>query len=230
MRVEERKNIKKAVAYLTGAIVVGAVFLYVGVPTLARFAVFLGSFKKTSSSGGDDIPPAPPRLAPAEEFTKSDLTTIKGFSEQGVDVELFLNGDSTKKVVADDSGEFLFSDIKLASGSNQLYVIATDGAKNESGPSGILKIFLDQINPALTVDEPKDGQVFSGQGNKNISVKGKSEADTEVKVNGRAALVNDDGNFEASLTLSDGEQEIKISASDQAGNTTEQVIKVTFNP
>jgi bacillopeptidase F len=231
IRSEERKNLQKSILYLAAAAVIGILFLYVGVPALARLAVFIGNSSSSgNSSQSDTFPPAPPRLAPVDEFTKNELVSIKGFTESGVDVELFLNGNSVKSLLADSSGEFLFTDVNLEEGANEIYVISTDTNGNESQGSGLLKITLDKEPPTLTIETPKDNETISGQDKKNIKIKGQAEEGISVSVNNRTAILDVDGKFEADFTLADGSQEIKIVATDKAGNTTEKILNITFNP
>ena len=63
-----------------------------------------------------------------------------------------------------------------------------------------------------------------------IMVKGKTEEKATVTVNERFVVVGSEGNFEYSLTLSEGENKILIVAIDKAGNKTEKELKVTYTP
>ncbi len=232
MTFEEKRNLRKAVAYVAVTILLLILFFVIGIPLLAKFAVFLGNINgnKDSVSIVDKTPPAPPRLAPLPSVTSQELISLKGFSESGADISLFLNGDKLKEVVADDGGEFNFSEIKIASGSNELYVTASDRAQNVSQPSGQISIVLDRVLPLLTVTSPTTNQTFSGQQNKNIKVTGVTEEEAVVKVNDRSVIVGTGGKFETLITLSDGEQEIRVIATDTAGNSTDKTIPVKFNP
>jgi bacillopeptidase F len=118
----------------------------------------------------------------------------------------------------------------LEEGANEIYVISTDTNGNESQGSGLLKITLDKEPPTLTIETPKDNETISGQDKKNIKIKGQAEEGISVSVNNRTAILDVDGKFEADFTLADGSQEIKIVATDKAGNTTEKILNITFNP
>ncbi len=211
------------------AIGIIVLFFSVGIPLLARFAIFLGS-SKGSVDTSDRIPPASPRLAPVDEFTNKDKLSIRGFTEAGVDVELYLNGEKINKILSDNGGEFLFSEVKLASSSSEFFVKAIDKNNNISQPSGIIRVTLDKVAPKIVVDSPKEGQVFSGQDKKLITVGGKCEEGVSMTVNGRTVYVDSEGRFETTVSLLDGPQEIKITAADKAGNASEKIVNVTFNP
>ena len=145
-------------------------------------------------------------------------------------MELFVNDISLKTIVTEDSGEFIFTDIELINGLNELYVISKDRAGNISQPSGKIMLTLDQEPPEVKITFPKEAELFSGQDNKNIIVKGKTEEEVQVKVNQRSAILKNGGEFEAQISLADGEQEILVVVLDRAGNTTEKKISVRFNP
>lgn len=226
---QQRENLKKAIVYLVITVGVVLIFLYIGVPTLAKLALTLGG-NGGQLAGSDTNAPAPPRLVPISEYTSEELISIKGFTEAKADIELFVNGESVKSVLSDDSGEFLLSDVKIASGSNQLYVTAKDESGNVSQPSGNLRVVLDTILPELSVENPKDGERFVGQDKKTIRVNGQSETDVKLTLNGRFVQTNDEGKFDTTLTLNDGEQEIMFLAIDKAGNKLEKNVKVTFVP
>jgi len=227
---QDRQNLKKVVFNLIGASVVVGLFIFLGVPVLARFAIFLGSFRPSVNTTDDKTPPSPPRLSPLPDFVNQKTISVKGFSESASEVELFVNDISLKTIVTEDSGEFIFTDIELINGLNELYVISKDRAGNISQPSGKIMLTLDQEPPEVKITFPKEAELFSGQDNKNIIVKGKTEEEVQVKVNQRSAILKNGGEFEAQISLADGEQEILVVVLDRAGNTTEKKISVRFNP
>lgn len=231
MRIEEKKNIRKAGIYIVSAVVVLVSFVIYGIPLLAKMAIFVGGLTRNEQTdAGDVTPPAPPKLAPVEGFVKTDKLSIRGFTEAGVDVKLYLNDSNAGKILADDSGEFLFPEVKIASGSSEIYVISTDKSGNSSQPSGRLKVTLDTMAPKLTINSPKEKDIISGSDKRSLKVTGETEENVIVKVNGRNAIVASGGIFETTITLADGDQEIKVEATDKAGNKTEKTVNVTYKP
>ena len=57
-----------------------------------------------------------------------------------------------------------------------------------------------------------------------------SKPDSQVIVNNSFVVVEKDGKFVHRYQLSGGNNEIKILASDRAGNTAEKTIKILYTP
>ena len=99
----------------------------------------------------------------------------------------------------------------------------------ESDPSNTITTILKSAPPSLNLFSPSDNQSFSKDQNMT-EVKGTTDPDVKVTVNGLWAITDSNGNFEYSLPLQNGENTIKISATDLAGNKTEKEVKVTYSP
>jgi bacillopeptidase F len=83
--------------------------------------------------------------------------------------------------------------------------------------------------PTLQIKSPTDGQSFSKD--QNIAeILGTTDPHVRITINNFWAIIDEKNNFSYSLSLKDGENEIKIVALDQAGNKTEKNIKVTYSP
>ncbi|KKP91935.1 MAG: hypothetical protein UR98_C0037G0001 [Parcubacteria group bacterium GW2011_GWA1_36_12] len=75
---EERKNIKRAYLYVFLSII-GIVFLiFLGIPTLVKFAGFLGEIAKSDKPVeiNDITPPAPPQFNELPEFTNNESINV----------------------------------------------------------------------------------------------------------------------------------------------------------
>jgi hypothetical protein len=230
-RKQEIRNIRQAVlfGFLTLLIALGLIFL--GIPALIRLAIFLGDIRDSSQpvESSDTIPPAQVRLNFLPEATNSALINLKGYAEAGSTVEVFLNKQSEKKVVAENEGTFIANQLKLKEGENEIAATATDENGNVSQRSETMKILFDQTPPELTITEPKEGAEFYGN-ERRITLKGETESDTAVTINGRLIINNDHTKFEHQINLNEGENTIKITATDLAGNQVEKEIKVIYNP
>lgn len=79
----------------------------------------------------------------------------------------------------------------------------------------------------LTVDSPADKSTVSRA---NLLVKGRTVAGAEVFINEKETVADPQGNFSVNLTLEEGENSIFVTATDEAGNSAEQEITVTYNP
>lgn len=171
----------------------------------------------------DRIAPPPPTLTNIPQATNSAKLKVKGFAEPGSTVKLFLNSAETGSQLISSEGQFVFEDTNLEIGENEIYATASDPAGNESQPSNVYSVVIDQKPPKLEVGEPADNAIIKEEKDKQtfVSVVGKVEEGATVTVNGYQAIVREEGNFEYRLLLIEGgENTIKIEAKDSAGNKT----------
>lgn len=81
----------------------------------------------------------------------------------------------------------------------------------------------------LTIDTPQDESTTD---NKTITISGKTLPDATVVIStptgDQVIKASSQGNYSTSATISDGENEIHVTAIDKSGNQTEKVITVTF--
>ncbi|PIU03720.1 hypothetical protein COT44_01660 [Candidatus Shapirobacteria bacterium CG08_land_8_20_14_0_20_39_18] len=80
-------------------------------------------------------------------------------------------------------------------------------------------------SPPLTIQSPKDGLSTKES---SIEVRGKTEADNAVYVDGEIVTVTPEGNFQQMVSLSAGENKIKIEAVSRRGKKTTKEITVNF--
>jgi hypothetical protein len=228
--VEERKNIKRT--FLFGILtVIFLVFLFtLGVPLLVKFTGFFTDLGKSQTpiDKSDTIPPAPPRIDAPVEFTNQTSVIISGTTEPGATITLSLNG-KTQEVLANKDGEFTF-DIKLNKGENTLSALAKDAAGNVSQETKTYTVTFDNEPPEIQIESPSDGTEFFGSKERQLSIKGKTEGGVSLDINGRLVVVEDDGSFTFTTTLSEGENTFNIKAADKAGNTKEDSLMVRFSP
>ncbi|MGC9125569.1 MAG: stalk domain-containing protein, partial [Caldisericaceae bacterium] len=103
-------------------------------------------------------------------------------------------------------------------------------AKDTAGNSKqfVLNVSLDTTPPKLTVSEPSAFQEIHTQ---FVTVKGQTEKDATVKINGTPIALNADYSFSYSLTLTtQGLNAIEVTATDLAGNVATVSIPVKFIP
>lgn len=171
----------------------------------------------------DRTAPPPPTLSSIPQATHSAKLNIKGFAEAGSTVTLFLNSNEKDSQLANAEGQFVFEEVPLEQGENEVYAIAKDATGNESRSSTVYKVIIDRKPPKLEVAEPEEGATVTEEKDKQtfVLVKGVAEENAIVTVNGYQAIVRGEGDFEYRLLLSDeGEIFIKIEARDLAGNKT----------
>ena len=88
------------------------------------------------------------------------------------------------------------------------------------------QIYKFQSPPTLNITQPTDESEFTSE---KIVIKGKTELETIVEVNGTAVEIDEEGNFEKEITLKEGSNIITVRA--RKSNTLEKVenIRVTYN-
>jgi len=191
---------------------------FVGLTVLSRTSTRDETFTQR-----DRAAPPPPTLASIPQATNSAKLSIRGFAEAGSTVTLFLNSSEEDAQLVSAEGQFVFEEVPLEQGENEIYTTAKDAAGNESRSSTIYKVIIDRKPPKLEVTEPEDNAIITEEKDKQtfILVKGNVEENTIVTVNGYQAIVREEGNFEYRLPLSEeGANAIKIEARDLAGNKT----------
>ena len=103
--------------------------------------------------------------------------------------------------------------------------------KNNKGSefSQDYKISYLKGEPKLEIGFPSDGASFT-KADQEINVSGTTDPDNTVKVNDFIAIVDTNGNFSYFLKLKEGENKIKIVATNPAGKTSEKEITVSYSP
>lgn len=209
------------------------ILIAAGVIVLRFFATGIGSFFGLISKIGkpkvkDDVsPPPPPFFYNAPSVTNKKELAFSGFSEPGSKVTIFVNGPQISTVTADTTGTFSFDAVSLIEGKNTIFAKAEDSYQNQSEKSQILEITYDTTKPKITITEPKDDSTIRNL-NQRIVVKGSLDKKCEVKINDKLAVVSANNTFELLLGVTEGIIEIKVEATDEAGNKTDEKIKVTY--
>lgn len=229
-RIEERRNHQQAWIFVLLSIGFLLVLIFVGFPLFVKAAVFFGDMRSSSQAidAKDSTAPITPKISVDYEATSSAKINIKGFSEPGTTVTLIKNNDKGVEVVADADGNFVFEKVKLMGGENRFQAVSVDSSGNKSPESDVTTVTFDDQPPELTITSPTDGQTFY-EDSREIVVAGKTDKDANVKVNDYVVVVDNEGNYAKKLQLNEGENEIKVTANDNAGNVTQKSIKVNYS-
>jgi hypothetical protein len=219
-------QLRKNVGLLLVAVAVIVVTLGFFGPKLGSIFLLFSKYRNDSGPG-DIIPPPVPIFSQAPKATNKEEITLNGITEPGATVKLFVNGPEKGKTTADNNGSFTFADIKISKGNNIIFAKATDENGNTSERSKILNIAFDDEEPEIQIEEPKNGSTVRNL-NKRVFVSGNVNEQAEVTINGRRAVFNPDNTFETWLGVNEGELEIVVQATDEAGNTTTEKIYVTY--
>ncbi len=227
-RSSENKQKKTIFLSFLGIVVLLIILFKFGLPVLINFSLFIAGNKNTTSSGSETTISyiSPPNLNTLPQGTKEKQIKISGSSQKGLDIELYLNGKKIKDLSTDSDGEF-FTEAYLKEGENTFRARAVkENKKSEFSES--VSIIYKNSPPSLEITSPSDGTIFKRE-DKFIEVKGKTDPNTTITVNGFYAVIDESNNYSYSLGLHEGENEIKVEAVDVAGNKTEQMIKVSYS-
>lgn len=149
-------------------------------------------------------------------YTNQDKVTVEGIVETDGIVNVYVNGVKTNSVQTADRG---FSvEINLVDGENIITATAEMNGR-ETEPSTPVKVIKDKIAPTLQVTKPIDGENVNVE---EVHVIG-NVADAyldKLLVNGKEATLDEEGNFDEIVVVSEGENTITVRALDLAGNET----------
>lgn len=226
-RKNSSRSLRRAIIYLFFTLILAIGCLVFGLPLLIKMAVFLvnirGSYLPNESE--DQIPPPPPIFSSLVDATNSAQINIAGFAETGSIVDLFLNDMEKEKTVSEADGSFLFSNINLESGKNDLAATVTDKAGNISQKSKIISVIFDNVPPKIEITQPADNTSFPPD-KKKIEIKGQADAGVTLNVNDHLVIVDSQGNFSFPFTLSEGQNTLNFVAIDRAGNQAESQLNL----
>ncbi len=165
----------------------------------------------------DTQPPLVTLNAPVDNLlTNSKTVTASGTTELGAIVTV--NGAS---VTLDPQGNFS-TVLTLSEGTNTITVVAKDTAQNSQTVTRTVTV--DTIAPSLSVTAPVDGAITN---HATLAVTGTAETGSALTVNGTSVAVDAQGNYSASVALSEGSNTITVEAKDTAGNKTTLTRTVT---
>lgn len=226
-----RRSQKTLVLSILGILAVLFLLIKYGIPLISDASFIFGratsSDKNSSSSSANKdanyVPP--PTLDPLSTATKSQKITITGSSVSGLKIQLYLNGSLEDDTSVGSDGSFSFN-VDLTEGENIVKARAVKD-KNDSDFSDSQTITYKKGSPNLSIDNPHDGDNLSG-GNQ-VTVNGKADPDDTVTVNDFQAVIDSSGNWTYTLTLPGGGTDIKVVATDEAGNQTAKSIHVNYS-
>lgn len=161
-------------------------------------------------------------LAPVTRVREPGLK-IEGLTDP--DATIWLAGDP-QPIVVDGQGRFSISK-QLVEGSNILEILATDPAGNTTRLSR--EVVLVTAPPDVTISSPLNDEWLNEA---LISVTGTVPPGTTLKIAGEPVSIGADGTFSHDLILQEGDNVLKVEATDDVGNVTtqERVVHVKTTP
>lgn len=200
-----------------------------GLPLLVNLSLFLSGSKDNQEQSKFQNPSfiVPPVLNPISQATSSANIIVSGIASKNQTINLYVNNDLVDKTETKGNGSFSFEEI-IKPGENTIKAKAVVGDKESEFSQSIITAFK-SAPPSLNLSSPSDGQTFTKD--QNIAeIKGTTDIDVKVTVNGLWAITDNLGNFSYRLPLQNGENKIKIIATDIAGNKIEKEVRFTYSP
>jgi flagellar hook assembly protein FlgD len=180
-----------------------------------------GTVRAASQNASVQVDTLPPnlRLVNLDEVSRvrEANLTVEGLTDSDAVVQL--EGDP-KIIPIDGEGRFNIKR-QLAEGSNVIQVMATDPAGNATTVSR--EVILITRPPEVIISAPPDDQWTN---ERLVTVAGVAPPGTSLKVNGQEATVVEGGQFEREVILQEGDNVLRIEATDDVGNVATQEIIV----
>src|SRR3990167_2616665 len=218
LRQEEKKFTRKLITSLTIVAVSGIFVIFFGLPLLAKVVYFTsGTQKQTQNTSDTSLALLPPTLDSISTATNSAKINVSGYSISDAAIIVVVNGEESTKIPTDKDGKFNSNEISLKEGENKInaFVVRKD---QESSPSATFIVIYKKSNPKIEISSPENGARIR-QDNRDITISGTTDPGNRMTINDRLVIVQNDGSFNFKVTLSDGDNIIKLQAADDAGNT-----------
>lgn len=222
---EKKKIVHQTFLLIIFSFIILIAFIFVIIPGFIRLT---GDFFDSSTpfQQKDEIAPQIPIISAPPAATSSAQLKVNGFGEPESDLILVLNGRKEGAIKINGDGSFEVG-LTLDEGENNISAYCIDKSENESDTTREYMTLLDTEAPKLEVAEPKDGSSFESRAQQSIKIKGTTDKGAKIYVNKRAVFPDEEGNFEHSFMLAEGENKIEVMAEDKAKNST--IVNLTYN-
>lgn len=211
-----------------GIILLGVIGFFLGPFLIVQYSLLLDKNAPTPTPSTQNTTFIPsPILDPLTSATNSAKLAVKGTAQNSKTVRVYVNGKSVDSISVKSNDNFSTS-ITLTDGENQIKAKSISDSGKESKFSETTTVIFDNKPPELTISSPSDGESFNKDDNP-ITVRGKTDANVRITVNGFQAITNGQGEFSYNLPLRNDTKEVLIIAVDEAGNTTEKKISVNYS-
>lgn len=226
----KKQTLRNVFLVLGGLAVLGILLFMFGTQMLIGLSLLLGKEAKETQEKPQETNTttfvAPPVLDPLESATKSATIAVSGTTTSANEtVYLYINGKLEDKMKSKKNKNFTFRNVSLKEGENDIKAKTVTQDNKQSNYSNSVKIIYSNKPPELTIESPQDGQTFK-KDQSPIDIRGKTDAGVRVTVNEFWAIDQGEGKFLYNYTLKDGENKIKVVATDDAGNNAEKEITI----
>jgi hypothetical protein len=174
-------------------------------------------------------PATPPELTPAQSRytsqTTNDVTGNVPAADRdvaGATIRVYDNGQLVGTLDVPTTADFAVVGVPLVEGDNQITATVATAA-GESDPSAAITIVRDDEAPKISLTSPRNGAQIKSS---SVTVSGTTQAGSSVTVlntntGGSTTVIADgEGAFSVSLIVGDGHNDLIVTATDPAGNST----------
>jgi bacillopeptidase F len=212
---------KQSVRILLGIVSIIIVLLVFGNQFLIGIGAVLEKLKgsdepKNESKSIEYI--SPPVLNPIQDATNKSEIDITGYTTSSdVVILVYVNDKLSGNTEVENDNTFKVSGLKLIRGENKITAKSESPMKSRSEFSNAVTIrYLDE-EPKLEIKSPSDGQIYK-KDQSPIRISGVTDRNVKVTVNDFWAISEENGEFTYLYNLKDGDNSLKIVATDEAGN------------
>lgn len=157
--------------------------------------------------------------------TNSSQIVVSGSVLNFDDLDFYINGEKVKNTNVSTKDSFTEQIGELKKGDNEIYINAIAKETKKEKQSKKYSVVYKSEKPKLEIKSPVDNFKTSKS---ELKIGGSTDKETYIRVNDGPVVVDVLGNFQTSLKLAQGENKIKVSAADIAGNIEEKTITVTY--
>ncbi len=227
-RLEETRQKRRLAIAIVGSIAILVFFGLFGLRILVGFSLLVDRIRgNTPASQNTTELILPPILDPIPNATNSSMLVVSGSAQANLEIILYVDEKEAEKSNVSGNGTFTLTLDGLTEGTKHISAKVSDDKGTVSELSNVLTVLVKKKGPTLELTAPEDNSTLNGDDNK-ITISGKTEEDTSVTVNDRVMVVSGDNTFTYKYPLNDGENKLKIIATDIAGNTTTIERTVTY--
>lgn len=227
----KRKAIHNVLLVLFGFILIIIILVIFGTRILIGFSLFVGKLHGSNWNASTiaqqaNTYVAPPIVNPIPDATNKNQIDISGTAQKNETISLYVNNQLVDKTSTGSNNQFQFSSVALQSGQNTIKTQAESNNNKLSSFSNTFTITYLKGPPSLTITQPQDGQTFTIGNSPSISIQGQTDPGVKITVNGFWAIVDSQGKYNYLYTLKNGDNDIKVVATDAAGNQATKEIHV----
>jgi len=165
-----------------------------------------------------------PVLYDVPDATNSARLALSGSSSGDGVITIYVNDESVEDIAVSETEPDFETVVTLTDDSNVIYAQFKD-TRNRVKDSDSYTVELVKQKPTLEITSPADGSTTEDE---EITVAGSTAQSNQVKVNGQPIVMNADGSFRHQIRLKEGENILTIVASDEAGNSELEEVRITY--